>query len=171
MLVIRSARADDATSIRAVHASAFPTDGEARLVERLHSAGRATVSLVARWNGTVAGHIAFSPVSVVGPSGAVAEGLGLAPVAVLPEHQRRGIGSALVRGGLDACRRCGAGFAVVLGHPEYYPRFGFRVASDYGLGNEYGATDAFMAIELRPGAIPPGGGLVRYSSEFAELEG
>jgi putative acetyltransferase len=93
--------------------------------------------------------------------------VGLAPVAVLPEWQRRGVGGRLVRAGLEACRERGFAFAVVLGHLEYYPRFGFIPASRYGLGNEYGAGDAFMALELRPGGLPPVGGLVKYDAEFA----
>jgi putative acetyltransferase len=117
--------------------------------------------------GAVVGHVLFSPVTVAGAP----DGIGLAPLAVLPAHQRRGVGSALVREGLEACRRLGCPFVVVLGHPGYYPRFGFRRAAGAGLGNEYGADEAFMVLALRPGSLPAGGGLVRYGPDFGEWEG
>jgi putative acetyltransferase len=94
---------------------------------------------------------------------------GLAPVAVLPEHQGRGIGSRLVRDGLEACRGAGYGAAVVLGEPGYYSRFGFERASAKGLGNEYGADEHFMAVELADGALGGAGGTVRYRKEFGGL--
>jgi putative acetyltransferase len=93
--------------------------------------------------------------------------LGLAPLSVTPEHQRTGIGSQLVQAGLAAAFAAGIRFVVVLGHPGYYPRFGFRRAAELGLHNEYGADEAFMVLELRPGSLPSGGGVVRYGAEFA----
>jgi putative acetyltransferase len=169
MLTIRPENVGDVAAVRAVHGAAFPTDAEARLVDRLRDGGQARVSLVAEVDGAVVGHILFSPVSVVTAAGD-REGLGLAPLAVLPAHQRRGVGAALVRAGLEACRQQGCGFVVVLGHPEYYPRFGFRRADAVGLGNDYGADAAFMVVELQPGALPAGGGAVKYGPEFAEWE-
>jgi putative acetyltransferase len=166
VFTIRSERGDDVAAIRAVHCAAFPTDDEARLVDRLRAAHHLKVSLVAEVDGVVVGHIAFSPVSVVGPIGRC-QGLGLAPLAVRPPHQRCGVGSVLVREGLAKCRQEGAGFVVVLGHPGYYPRFGFRRASLAGLSNEYGADEAFMVLELEPGTILAGG-LVKYGVEFAQ---
>jgi putative acetyltransferase len=147
--------------------SAFPTDAEARLVDLLRGSGQARVSLVAEVDGTVVGHVVFSPVSV---GGAQSGGLGLAPVAVVPAHQRRGVGSALIGEGLAVCRREGYPFVVLLGHPGYYPRFGFRRASELGLTNEYKADEAFMVLELRPGSLPREGGLVRYGPEFREFD-
>ncbi len=91
-------------------------------------------------------------------------------MAVLQAHQRAGIGSLLVRTGLAECRRAGHGCVVVLGHPEYYPRFGFVPASRHGLAWEHPAADeAFMALPLREGAIAAGGGLVRYAPEFGQV--
>ena len=165
-MTLRAEDPADRDAIHAVHASAFPTDAEARLVDRLRSAGRCAISLVAEIDGRIVGHVLFTPVAVGGAVG----GLGLAPVGVLPEHQRRGIGAALVRAGLDTCRRRDCPFVVVLGEPAYYRRFGFQRAADHGLDNEYGAGEAFMVIELRSGGIPAGGGLVKYAGEFAALD-
>jgi len=168
MAHIRHEQPADAKAIFAVHQAAFATDDEARLVDALRAAGHATISLVAELDGQVVGHVLFSPVSVAGAV-EMTKGVGLAPVAVLPSHQRRGIGSALIRAGLAACREEGFGYVVLLGHPEYYPRFGFRRASDVGLDNEYGADDAFMVLELMPGGLPPAG-LVQYGPEFRQWE-
>jgi putative acetyltransferase len=97
------------------------------------------------------------------------DGAGLAPVAVTESHRRQGIAAELVRAGLDACRATGFGWVVVLGKPAYYSRFGFRSASEFGLYDEYGGGPAFQCIELVPGAMPVGAGLVRYAPEFASL--
>jgi putative acetyltransferase len=123
------------------------------------------VSLVAEVDGEVVGHVGFSPVTVA--SGAV--GAGLAPLAVVEPYRRRGVAAELVRSGIAACGAAGFGWAVVLGEPEYYGRFGFRAASEFGLSDEYGGGAAFQAIELTPGALPVGVGLVRYAPEFASL--
>ena len=168
---IRLERPEDASAIRAVHEAAFSGPGEGRppregrLVDALRAAGRLRISRVAESNGAVIGHIAFSPVSVA----AARDGLGLAPVAVAPPFQGRGVGGALVREGLEACRQVNAGFVVLLGAPAYYGRFGFLAASAWGLLDEYGGGAAFQALELRAGAIPRGAGLVRYAPEFAAL--
>jgi putative acetyltransferase len=169
MIVIRPENADDADAVRAVHRAGFPTDAEARLVDRLRANGQARVSLVAEMDGGVVGHILFTPVSLAAPAGC-SPGLGLAPLAVLPGRQRCGVGSVLVREGLTACRQTECAFVVVLGHPAYYPRFGFRRASEVGLANEYGADAAFMVLELQPGSLPAAGGLVQYGPEFAEWD-
>jgi putative acetyltransferase len=160
VLVIRPERPADADAIHAVVAAAFPTDAEARLVEALREAGRLTISLVAEDGGEVVGHIAFSPVTVEGVGG----GLGLAPLAVIPERRGEGVGGRLVREGLAAAGRAGAAFAVVLGEPGYYSRFGFEPAARHGLTDEYGGGDAFQVVTLG-GA--PGRGLVKYAPEFA----
>ena len=166
MITIRSEHSDDVEGIRAVHVAAFPEEDEARLVDALRGAGHAAISLVAEIEGRIVGHIVFSPVTIEG-SPLSGKGLGLAPVAVLPSQQRLGIGSALIREGLAISRRQGFGFVVLVGHPEYYPRFGFRRGSDFGLDNEYGADEAFMVLELTPGSLPPCG-LVRYGPEFRQ---
>lgn len=151
--------------IHAVHAASFPTPAEARLVDLLRAAGRLRVSLVAEVGGVIVGHVAFSPVTAA----STATAAGLAPIAVIESHRRRGIGAELVRKGLDACREAGVGWVVVLGEPAYYARFGFRAASDFGLRDDYGGGVAFQAVELVRGALPVGTGLVRYAEEFATL--
>ena len=96
--------------------------------------------------------------------------MGLAPMAVLPERQRQGIGSALVREGLSAIERMGADAVVVLGHPAYYPRFGFKPAATYGLRSEYDVPDdVFMALELRPGVLEDIKGKVKYAPAFSSV--
>jgi putative acetyltransferase len=136
-----------------------------RLVDLLRAAGRLRVSLVAEIGNVIVGHIAFSPVAAA----STAAGAGLAPIAVIEAHRRRGVAAELVRKGLDACRQAGVGWVVVLGDPAYYARFGFRAASDFGLRDDYGGGDAFQAVELIRGGLPVGAGLVRYSEEFAAL--
>jgi putative acetyltransferase len=168
MLLIRAEEPADTAAIHRVHAAAFPTDAEARLVDALRGAGRLTFSLVALKADAIVAHIAFSPVEI-GSGAGPAAGMGLAPLAVLPEHQRRGIGSRLVREGLEACKNRGVGFVVVLGEPAYYQRFGFTRATNYGLINEYGALEEFMALEMYSAALSRRGGLVKFAAEFAAL--
>jgi putative acetyltransferase len=167
-------RANDQAGIRAVHLAAFSTPMEANLVDRLRSNGQAAVSLVAREGDNVVGNVLFSPVTIHAVDAphreALAHGLGLAPVAVLPKFQRRGVGAALIKAGLTRCRETGAPFVVVLGDPAYYERFGFESASRHRLTSEYNAGDAFQVLILRPDALPAQGGLVRYGEEFAGLE-
>ena len=166
--LVRLEQPSDAAAIDHVLRSAFPTDQEGLLVERLRTHQRLRLSLVAEVDGVIVGHIAFSEVTIV-ESIAKSTGLGLAPLSVVPELQRRGLGAQLVGEGLRACERLGAGFVVVLGAPEYYRQFGFRSADLFGLKNEYGASEAFMALELKNASITPG--LVRYESEFSNLTG
>jgi putative acetyltransferase len=165
MTILRPERPGDEPAIRDVIASAFPAGAEAKLVSLLREAGRLSISLVAEVDGEVVGHVGFSPVTV--DSGAT--GAGLAPLAVKATHRRRGIGGMLIQEGLAACRTAGVGWAVVLGEPRYYARFGFRPAPGVGLSDEYGGGDAFQVAELAPGALPVGAGLVRYAPEFASL--
>jgi putative acetyltransferase len=163
MLTIRPERPGDEPGIHAVHVACFPGPAEAELVDALRAAGRLTFSFVAEAGGQVVGHVAFSPVSATG----AANGVGLAPVAVVESHRKRGIAAALIRTGLDACRNAGWTWAVVLGSPAYYNRFGFGAATGFGLSDEYGGGPAFQALALSPGGMPTGAGLVRYAPEFA----
>jgi len=163
---IRAETRADHAAVRAINEAAFETTAEAALVEALRAKVTRLVSLVADVDGAVVGHILFSPVSLAGDPKLDAMGLG--PMAVLPEQQRNGIGSALVREGLRRCKELGCRAVVVVGHPEFYPRFGFVPAQRYALRCEYDVpADVFMALELEPGALNGAAGLVRYDDAFA----
>lgn len=165
-MIIREEIPGDADAVRVVNERAFGQPDEARIVDALRGVGDA-ISLVAVTDDRVVGHILFTPVAIDDADPRLSA-MGLAPMAVLPEFQRRGFGSALVNAGLDACRAAGCDLVVVLGHPEFYPRFGFVVAAHHGLTCEYPVpSEAFMAIELRPGGLAGARGLVRYRPEFS----
>lgn len=154
----------DHDSIRLVNQKAFGEDDEADLVDGLREQGLARLSLVAELEGRIVGHILFSEIQIVGDNDAV-EALALAPMAVVPEHQRKGIGSELIRSGLDQCRQAGHRIVIVVGHPNYYPRFGFSPKLAAPLQSEY-ASEAFMALELVPGALEGVTGEVKYPAPF-----
>jgi len=166
LMLIRLEQPADADAIYAVHVTSFPTPLEARLLDALRDAGRLTVSLVADYQGMIVGHIALSLVTV--ENGAT--GVGLGPVAVFASHRRRGIAAEMIKRGLADCHAAGYGWAVVLGDPAYYSRFGFRAAKEFGLSDEYGGGVHFQALELLPGAMPVGSGQVRYAAEFSLTE-
>jgi putative acetyltransferase len=169
-MLIRAERDTDRAAIHTVNAAAFPTPAEADLVDALRQQAHPLVSLVAERDGAILGHILFSPVTLEDRTDLRI--MGLAPMAVAPEHQRSGIGSALVRAGLDACKQLGFSAVVVLGHPEYYPRFGFSPAVRYGIRSEYDVPDeVFMAMELVPGALRDAKGTVRYHEAFSSVGG
>jgi len=167
---IRGERPGDEKTIFDVQAKAFGREGEARLVDRLRAEASPIVSLVATLADGVVGHVMFSPVTIHEEARAT-RALGMAPVGVLPAHQRSGIGQQLVRDGLEACKSIGEHAVFVLGHVSYYPRFGFAPAWERGFYyRSPGPNPAFMVIELEAGALPPGGGEVRYHPVFDELE-
>lgn len=168
-MIIRPEKPEDIPAIRIVIEQAFGRPAEADLVDALRRNGKATISLVAEDDGRVVGHILFSPVTIQS-SETELTGVGLAPMAVLPEFQNRGVGSLLVKNGLDRCREAGHSFAVVLGHSHYYPRFGFTPASRFGIKCEYEVADEhFMAMELLEGALQNQAGTARYQPEFNEV--
>jgi putative acetyltransferase len=163
---VRADAAGDAPAVRAVHMAAFDRPAEADLVEALRRTGALAVSCVAEADCVVVGHVALSPVTLGADRGRPRV-LGLGPMAVAPERQRTGIGTALVRDALARARAAGWTAAVVLGHPEYYPRFGFRPASTFGIGCRYDVPDAaFMAMELVPGSLAGTSGTVEYHPAF-----
>jgi putative acetyltransferase len=163
---IRPEQPDDADGIRTLNRAAFEGEAEAKLVDLLRERGRVIVSLVAMEDGQVVGQVLFTEVTVTPP--VPFKGVGLAPLAVLPGFQNRGIGTELGHKGLALCRDLGFDFAVVLGHTEYYPRFGFKKASDFGIGNDYNVDDPFMALEFKPGVLGTFRGVAHYAPEFAE---
>ena len=167
-ITVRPERPEDADHVRRVNELAFGRPNEAALVDAVRGSAN-TLSLVAMLGQQVVGHILFTAVWIERMDRTTAA-VGLGPMAVLPEHQRRGVGSALVRAGLDACRRLGHAVVVVLGHPEYYQRFGFVPASTKGIRYEHSvAREAFMVLELRTGAVARSGGVVRYRPEFSAV--
>jgi putative acetyltransferase len=168
MMTIREERSDDAAAIRRVILEAFGGPAEAELVDKLRANGKFALSLVAELDGRVVGHILFTVVTIE-DADPCSRALGLAPLAVSIQFQRKGVGSALMRRSLKLCRDMGHDAIVVVGHPEHYPKFGFLPASRYGLRCEYDVPeDVFMALELRAGALQGRGGLVRYQPEFGD---
>ena len=166
VLEIRPEQPSDIPAIREVNRRAFGQADEAALVDALRDGGFCVASLVAEDAGRIIGHILFSHLPIAA-GGRVIEAAALAPMAVLPERQREGIGSALVRAGLAACRRAGVAAVVVLGHPDYYPRFGFSARAAQGLRSPFpDAGEALMALELVPGALDLRDAVVRYASPF-----
>lgn len=167
-VVLRREESGDVQAIHAVEAEAFEHEDEADLVDRLRARGRNVLSLVATSDGVIVGHILLTRVQVEGaPDDRIV--LGLAPVAVAAARQRSGIGSQLVRAALGEAREGGAAAMVVLGHPEYYPRFGFVPARDHGLFCDYDpAGEAFFVMALAPGGLDGLAGRVRYAPEFDE---
>ena len=167
-MLIRTEARTDRESIRAVNLSAFETASEADLVDALLEQATPTVSLVADDNGDVIGHIMFSPVSLTGWANLTL--MGLAPMAVAPNHQRKDIGSALIRAGLEQCKKLDIDAVVVLGYPEYYSRFGFSTSSEFGIDTEYDVPkEVFMAIELKPEALRGRTGTVKYHAAFGDV--
>ena len=164
---VRFERPLDAAAVREVNEQAFGSPLEARIVESLRSASDC-ISLVATRNDQVIGHILFTPVSLDPPVGFRVAGLG--PMSVRPEDQRAGVGSQLIRAGLEACSQHGYSAVVVVGHPAYYPRFGFEPAHTRGLTlRDFDVPqDVFMVVELDAAVRDRLKGAVRYRSEFAE---
>lgn len=171
MIIIREERPEDAEAIRRVNNEAFGQPAEAEVVDRLRESCKDLLSIVAVEGGEVVGHILFSP-ATIGGEGATHEvaGMGLAPMAVLPERQGQGIGSLLIHNGIKMLRDRGSPFIIVLGYPEYYPRFGFERASRYGIHSQWSEVpdEAFMILILNKTAIVGASGVASYRREFDE---
>lgn len=166
MVSIREENYADIVAVTRVNEQAFGRPQEARLVAALRVGGKVALSLVAVVDGVVVGHALFCPVTIVGEcAGQTAVALG--PIAVEPAWQKQGVGAKLIHVGMARCREQGFGIMIVLGHPEYYPRFGFVPASRFNLRSEYKVRDeVFMAQPLQPGALAHCSGLVVYPPEF-----
>ena len=168
MITIRAEKPKDISSIRYINEQAFGRNVEADLIEKLRKRAKLAISLVAVENDKVVGHITFSPVAVES-KGSSFGAVSLATMAVLPEYQHKGIGSQLVLAGLEECRLLGYEMIVVVGHPDYYPRFGFVPARTKGIECEFPAPDeAWMLLELNEGGLAGRKGTVKYQPEFQE---
>ncbi len=166
MVAIRREIPEDIDYIRYVNEQAFGQKEEAEIVDKLRNRSAVTLSLVAVQGDQIVGHILFSPVTIESERASF-EAIALAPMAVLPTYQRKGIGSQLVRAGLEECRRLGHEIVVVLGHAECYPRFGFVLAKPKGIDCEFEAPEeAWMILELLEGALAGRRGTVKFQPEF-----
>jgi len=167
MISVRPEESEDHDQVHAINLAAFKGGPEADLVDSLRSSCPDHLSLVAEEGGRVVGHILFTTVVVESPEHRIA-GMGLAPMAVSPDRQRSGIGSLLVHRGLEVLQKRPCPFVVVLGHPGYYPRFGFKLASTLGLRSQWDGVpdEAFMVLVFDPAVLPDGGGVARYRDEF-----
>jgi putative acetyltransferase len=171
MILIRVEQKEDIESIHKINRLAFGQEDEALLVQRIRKSSGfiPELSLVAEKGAQIVGHILFSRIYIMTPNGDV-NVLSLAPMAVLPEFQNAGVGSQLIRTGLDTCREMGYLIIVVIGHPEYYPRFGFVPAKQKGLDIPLPVPDeAFMVCELIPKALRGIVGKVKFPPEFDEV--
>jgi putative acetyltransferase len=165
LIEIRKERPVDIPSIRDLNKRAFEQDQEANIVDALRSNGAASLSLVATLDDRVVGHIMYSPAELGEFTGA-----GLGPMAVLPEHQRQGIGSKLIEAGNRQLNDAGCPFIVVVGHADYYPRFGFRPARPLGITCEWEVPDnVFLLLMLDPVKLQGVAGIAKYRHEFSTV--
>lgn len=166
---IRTEILQNIDAIRRINEKAFSQPQEANIVDRLRANCDGLLSLVALLGEKIIGHILFSPVTIEGSFGNL-QGVGLAPMAVLPEFQRQGVGSELIRAGIEILRESICPFIIVLGHPEYYPRFGFERASLYGIKSQWEGipNHAFMILWLDKTVMNHVSGVAKYRDEFNE---
>jgi putative acetyltransferase len=168
MRIVRSENFIEYAGIFEINRLAFGQENEAKLVENIRYLPNfnSALSLVAVEGDRLVGHILFSEIAIVSPQGDVIA-LALAPLAVLPQFQNQGVGSQLVRAGLKQCQILGYKIVIVLGRPNFYSRFGFVPAIDRGLRSPFSVPDeAFMVLELVPGALNGVSGMVKYPSLF-----
>jgi putative acetyltransferase len=166
LIEIREERPSDLAAIRVINRRAFGQEQEGNIIDALRFNGAALVSLVATLNGRPIGHIIYSPASV----GGVMTGAALGPMAVLPEYQRQGAGSKLVEAGNRKIKELGYPFIIVLGHPAYYPRFGFEPARNHGIHCEWDVPDdVFMVMVLDQEKMQGVAGLAKYRHEFSSV--
>lgn len=168
-IIIRPEKNEDIPVIHQVNQLAFGRENEAQLVSMLRKENVITLSLVAESNGQIIGHILFSPVTITNADSRW-QAVGLGPIAVLPEFQNQGVGAALIRSGMDELKKLGHDVVIVLGHPEYYPRFGFKPSKPFGIQWEVDVPEKdFMMAELNPSAQNGRKGIVHYHPAFRDV--
>ncbi|MFH1768675.1 MAG: N-acetyltransferase [Candidatus Omnitrophota bacterium] len=167
MITVRGEKRKDIAVIRDINEKAFGQRQEADIIDKLRDKCSYFLSLVAEIDGCLVGHILFTPAVIEGEDGSRVEGVGLAPMAVLPQYQKQGVGSALVRAGFTELEKKGCLFVIVLGHAEYYPRFGFEPASRYGIGSQWDVPeDVFMILMFDGTKMEGVKGTAKYRPEF-----
>lgn len=169
-ITIEAETHDDYDKITKLHTEAFNGDNEAKLVEKLRKTQKYNfkLSLVAKYKNQIIGHVLFYPVEI-NTGVKKCKTLALAPISVLPNSQHQGVGSRLIRKGLEKARRLRFKSVIVVGHSEYYPRFGFKKASEYGISAPFDVPDtAIFAIELEKDGLKNCSGIVEYPKEFME---
>ncbi len=163
---IREEHPDDVAVVRELNRRAFGQDQESNIVDALRANGAALLSLVATVHDRVVGHIMYSPLSISGN----VTGAALGPMAVIPERQRQGIGSKLIEAGNRKLKDAGCPFIIVVGHADYYPRFGFRPASEHEIKCEWDLPDdVFMLLVLDEAKMKDVSGLAKYRHEFSSV--
>jgi len=169
MFSIREEKPEDIAGVRLVNESAFKRPEEANIVDKLRRNCSEVLSLVAVEGEDIIGHILFSPALIESENGQIF-GMGLAPMAVIPERQGQGIGTALIQRGIACVRELGYPFVIVLGHAKYYPCFGFKPASQYGLRSQWNGVpdEAFMIMVLKDNVMHNVNGVAYYRDEFNE---
>jgi putative acetyltransferase len=169
MLSIHEETRDDVSAIHQLNVLAFGQPTEADIVDLLRESGALRYSLVAVDEDEIVGHLAFSPVTITEDEKTVSA-LGLGPMAVTPSRQRRGIGTKLFQYWWENLADEKDNLVVVVGHADYYPRFGFQRANLFGIRWEHDVPDdVFMVLELRRGALAETQGIVRYHPAFADV--
>lgn len=165
-MLVRAEKSDDIEAIRAVQKAAFGRDNEADLVDALRGSVKPFISLVAEIDGRIVGHLLFTPVALPGKTDLRI--MSLAPIAVLPEFQGDGVGSEMVHEGMVMCEHEGVDGVVALGGRDFYPRFGFTAAAEFGLRTNFPVIQQeFQARELTRGAFADAEGTVEYPPQFA----
>lgn len=169
MIEIREERRADYQAIRDVNNQAFNQPQEGTIIEKIRESGVEILSLVAIIDNKIVGHIFFSPVRME-EQATLKDGMGLAPMAVLPDYQQQGIGSKLIKEGIQRLKLKSVPYIIVLGHKDYYPKFGFETASKYGLKCQWDGVpdEAFMVMILDDKMKPKIHGVAKYRDEFDE---
>lgn len=168
---IRKEEKKDYNQVYEINRLAFKQENESKLIEKIRKGENfiPELSLVADKNNEIVGHILFSKIKIIGVS--TFESLALAPMAVIPQLQKQGIGGKLIKTGLEKAKKLGFNSVIVLGYKDFYPKFGFQKASKWSIKCPFNVPDeAFMAIELTHKALENKGGIVKYPEEFMETE-